>query len=100
MNYVTNSRQIKINLLMFQELLKDNVQTFANENKRLHHKLQQMEAYSSHSAAAGSASASMNQTSLGESSSYWKCHAKISGKTCFLSEILNPWFYQYFWTEQ
>lgn len=46
------------------ELLKDNVQTFSNENKRLQHKLQQMEAYSSHSAAAGSASASMNQTSL------------------------------------
>lgn len=46
------------------ELLKDNIQTFSNENKRLQFKLQQVEAYSSHSAAAGSASASANQTSL------------------------------------
>ena len=46
--------------------MKDNVKTFANENKRLQHKLLQMEAYSSHSAAAGSASASMSQTSVGE----------------------------------
>ena len=52
--------------IWFQELLKDNVKTFANENKRLQHKLLQMEAYSSHSAAAGSASASMSQTSVGK----------------------------------
>ena len=59
--------QKELNLcIWFQELLKDNVKTFANENKRLQHKLLQMEAYSSHSAAAGSASASMSQTSVGK----------------------------------
>ena len=56
--------------IWFQELLKDNVKTFANENKRLQHKLLQMEAYSSHSAAAGSASASMSQTSVGKAISF------------------------------
>ena len=49
---------------MFQELLKDEIQTFSNENKRLQYKLHQIEAYSSHSAAGGGVSFGQLQSNI------------------------------------